>query len=64
MYDPLTCNCTIDVIAEQMQAFQSRWAAKVSSTGARVLSDAALKEIKNLQEHIKKGCLSGAYVTW
>ena len=48
-----------DILLEQLQAFKRRWLSKQSSTGARVLSDAALKEIVNLQVHIEKGCLSG-----
>ena len=56
MYEPLTCNSTIDVIAEQMQVFQSCCTAKESSTGEKFLSDAALKENKYFELKNSWGC--------
>lgn len=49
----------IDVLVQQLQSFQKRWTGKLSSYGHKVLPDAALKEITNLQVHMEKGCLSG-----
>lgn len=49
----------IDVLVQQLQSFQRRWTGKLSSDGHKVLPDAALKEIANLQVHMEKGCLSG-----
>ena len=54
----LSCNYAA-ILLGQLQAFKRRWLPKQSSAGARILSDAALKEIANLQVHIEKGCLSG-----
>ena len=48
-----------DVLVMQLQAFQRRWTGMVSSNGTAVLTDAALKEITNIQVHMEKGCLTG-----
>ena len=49
----------IGVLVQQLQSFRKRWIGKLSSDGHKVLPDAALKEITNLQVHMEKGCLSG-----
>lgn len=51
--------CAVDLLVEQLQAFEKRWLGKVSSKGEPVLSAAAQKEIKNVKAHMMKGCLSG-----
>ena len=44
-----------------MEVFTNRWSLKESSRGSKVLSAAALKEIRNIRGHMEKGCLSGMY---
>ena len=47
-----------DVMEANLDSFFKRWEHS-EYKGQKVLSAAALKEIKNIRVHIKKGCLSG-----
>ena len=45
------------VLAKQLKEFEDKW-KDIKYNGVPVLSTAAIKEIRNLEVHINKGCLS------
>ncbi|XP_028418771.1 uncharacterized protein LOC114544301 [Dendronephthya gigantea] len=47
-----------DVISKNLEKFSNKWESVKNAAGLSVLTKEMLKEIKNIQVHINKGCLS------
>ena len=47
-----------DVLIKNIRRFEARWKS-AQSAGKMILSNAAIKELRNLEVHMQLGCLSG-----
>lgn len=48
-----------DTLISNAKSFLKKWSGMESNAGTPILSDAAMKEIWNVMEHMRKGCISG-----